>query len=126
MRSGHGPLRLRTSSEHSIDEYGQVPKGKRFRGRSSSVRPTKAALAAPRFKEGRNGDFCVQFPLVALKVRQVQKQARRLQALCKLLGCLFFGPVQQAKAIELWRAVMAGSGFRPSFQFGLGISSGSR
>ena len=85
-------------------------------GRSSRVCPTKAVLAAPRFKQGRHGDFCVSHPSVALQVRQVQKQARRLQALRRLLGCLFFGPVQQAKANELWRAIMSSSGFRPSFQ----------
>ncbi len=101
--------------QHCKDDHGTVPRGKRFLGRSSDIAPSKTLLAAPRFKFGRNGDFCLPVPSSALPVRQIQKQARRLQALCRLLGSLFFGPVQRSKALELWNAIVRSSGFRPSF-----------
>ena len=101
--------------QHCKDDYGLVLRGKRFVGRSSDIAPSKTLLAAPRFKFGRQGDFCVPVPSSALPVRQIQKQARRLQALCRLLGSLFFGPIQCSKALELWNAIVRSSGFRPSF-----------
>ena len=102
-------------SEFCKDDNGWCPRGKRFFGRSADVAPRKSLLAAPRFKFGRNGDFCVSDPSTALPVRQVQKQARRLQALCRLLSAMFFGPVQRGKALELWGAIMRSSGFGTSF-----------
>ena len=102
-------------SKYCKDDHGLAPRGKRFFGRSSDIVPRKSLLAAPRFKFGRNGDFCVPDPSTALPVRQIQKQARRLQALCRLLGSMFFGPVQRSKALELWNAILRSSGFGPSF-----------
>ena len=67
------------------------------------------------FKHGRQGDFCVSCPSTALEVRQVQKQARRIQAYVRTLGCSFFGPVQRAKCVELWTAILRSSGFKPCF-----------
>lgn len=59
--------------------------GKKFLGRASRPVPVKRVLAAPRFRQGRTKDFQVQYLSVALQVRQVQEQARRLQSLDRLL-----------------------------------------
>ena len=68
-------------AQNSTTNEGETLSGKRYLGRASNVSPVKRVLAAPRFKAGRKSDFMVTFPSVALKVRQVQKQARRIQAL---------------------------------------------
>lgn len=69
----------------------------------------------PRFKQGRNRDFCVDSASNPLEVRQAQKQARRLQALIRTLSYSLFGPIQRSKCEELWAAIMRSSGFRPDF-----------
>ena len=100
---------------HSLTEEGVPPKGSHFKGRAQAVEPVRRALAPPRFKQGRQGDFCVSCPSTALEVRQVQKQARRIQAYVRTLSCSFFGTVQRAKCVELWTAILRSSGFKPCF-----------
>ena len=100
--------------KHSLTLGGDIPRGRRFRGRVQHIDPVLRDLAPPRFKQGRNGDFCVNSASNCLEVRQVQKQARRLQALMRTLSCSLFGPTQRSKCEELWAAIVR-SGFRPNF-----------
>ncbi len=86
----------------SSAEDGELVYGKRFFGRASLTSPFKRVLAAPRFKTGRKSDFVVKFPTVALRVRQVQKQARRIQSLTRLLKAPVFGPHHHGKVHDLW------------------------
>eukprot|EP00435_Cladocopium_sp_Y103_P049129 s90_g14.t1 len=95
---------------------GQCP-GKKYLGRSSRPAPIKRQLAAPRFKSGRPTDFRVQEPSVALRVRQVQKQARRLQTMERLMrkalhpcSAGIIGEVH-----HVWRSVVSSPGFGRSF-----------
>ena len=78
-------------------------------------KPVKRVLAAPRFRAGRKSDFSVKFPSVAVKVRQVQKQARRLQSLLRLLQSQFFGNDHFGQVHELWNAIVRSTGFVPNF-----------
>ena len=95
---------------------GQCP-GKKYLGRSSRPAPIKRQLAAPRFKSGRPTDFRVQEPSVALRVRQVQKQARRLQTMerlmCKALHPCSAGIIGEVH--HVWRSVVSSPGFGRSF-----------
>jgi len=87
--------------------------GRRYLGRANKPVPVRRVLTAPRFKQGRATDFRVQFPAVALKVRQVQKQGRRLQSLERRA----VQPCQQAavsEAHQVWSAVVASAGFGKS------------
>ena len=102
-------------AQHSLTQEGCPPVSKRFLGRAQQVSPVKRALTAPRFKQGRMNDFCVGTLANSLEVRQVQKQARRMQALVRTRSCPFFGPIQNAKCAELWAAIRRSSGFRPDF-----------
>eukprot|EP00435_Cladocopium_sp_Y103_P069089 s1031_g32.t1 len=74
-------------------------------------------MAAPRFKQGRPTDVHVQEPSVALKVRQVQKQARRLQTLERLLRKALSPCPADAiqEAHRVWRSVVSSAGFSRSF-----------
>ena len=99
----------------SFTDEGNRPDGKRFRGRAADVAPVKRVLAAPRFRAGRKSDFSVKFPSVAVKVRQVQKQARRLQSLLRLLQSQFFGNDHFGQVHELWNAIVRSTGFVPNF-----------
>ena len=81
--------------------------------------PVKRVLAAPRFKQGRPDDFRVKFPAVALQVRQVQKQARRLQSLERLMRKAL-QPCGQAivpEAHQVWSTIVESSGFGKSFPY---------
>lgn len=104
--------KLRQAS--SID--GVLP-GRRYLGRANKPVPVRRVLTAPRFKQGRATDFRVQCPAVALKVRQIQKQGRRLQSLERLMRKAV-QPCQQAavsEAHQVWSAVVASAGFGKSF-----------
>eukprot|EP00438_Fugacium_kawagutii_P004973 Skav222404 [mRNA] locus=scaffold4422:467384:476455:+ [translate_table: standard] len=90
-----------------------VPVG-RFSGRAQQLHPVRRALAAPRFKQGRSSDFCVDHHANTLIVRQVQRQARRLQNLGRLLRSPV-RPVTHTKVSELWQAILASTGFGRSF-----------
>eukprot|EP00438_Fugacium_kawagutii_P005711 Skav208065 [mRNA] locus=scaffold936:122039:130199:+ [translate_table: standard] len=90
-----------------------VPAG-RFSGRAQQLHPVRRALAAPRFKQGRSSDFCVDHHANTLLVRQVQRQARRLQNLGRLLRSPV-RPVTHNKISELWQAILASTGFGRSF-----------
>ena len=100
---------------NSFTDEGNRPDGKRFRGRAADVAPVKRVLAAPRFRAGRKSDFSVKFPSVAVKVRQVQKQARRFQSLLRLLQSQFFGNDHFGQVHELWNAIVRSTGFVPNF-----------
>ena len=95
---------------------GQVP-CKRFLGRSSRPAPVKRQMAAPRFRFGRPTDFRVQEPSVALRVRQTQKQVRRLQTMERLMRKAL-EPCQVSIITEthqVWRAIVSSPGFGKSF-----------
>ena len=86
-------------------------------GRGQHVKPAAARLAAPRFKQGRSGDFSTICPSVSLRVRRLQKQVRRLQELQRSYV------VTQKVGIDycqvrsrLWTAVLTSPAFSPSFQ----------
>ena len=81
-------------AQFSLTHEGVAPTHKRFLGRAQHVHPVKRALTAPRFKQGRQGNFCASAVVASLEVRQVQRQARRLQSLIRTRSCAFFGPVQ--------------------------------
>ena len=110
---------------NSTTEDGEPLVGKRYLGRSANLTPVKRVLSAPRFKPGRKSDFVVSFPSVALKVRQVQKQARRLQSLVRLLKSQFFGEQHFGKVHDLWNAISRSSGFVPCFLSWASSSVGS-
>ena len=110
---------------HSSTDEGEPLAGKRYLGRAANLNPVKRVLAAPRFKPGRKSDFAVSFPSVALKVRQVQKQSRRLQSLVRLLKAQFFGPQHFGKVHDLWSAISRSSGFVPCFLSWASSSIGS-
>eukprot|EP00435_Cladocopium_sp_Y103_P039448 s2037_g10.t1 len=74
-------------------------------------------MAAPRFRFGRPTDFRVQEPSVALRVRQTQKQARRLQTMERLMRKAL-EPCQVSIITEthqVWRAIISSPGFGKSF-----------
>eukprot|EP00438_Fugacium_kawagutii_P008452 Skav217433 [mRNA] locus=scaffold1729:261303:262415:+ [translate_table: standard] len=81
-----------------LDDQPLHPKG--FTGRGQALQPVRRALAAPRFKAGRPTDFAVEPNANSLVVRQVQKQARRLQNLGRLLRKAPHQP-PSPKAVEL-------------------------
>ena len=110
---------------NSTTDEGEPLVGKRYLGRSANIAPVKRVLSAPRFKPGRKSDFVVTFPSVALKVRQVQKQARRLQSLVRLLKSQFFGHQHFGKVHDLWNAISRSSGFVPGFLSWASSSVGS-
>eukprot|EP00438_Fugacium_kawagutii_P016812 Skav203771 [mRNA] locus=scaffold206:191880:212068:+ [translate_table: standard] len=87
---------------------------RRFSGRAQQLHPVRRPLAAPRFKQGRSSDFCVSHQANTLIVRQVQKQARRLQNLGRLMRSPQ-RPITNTKINELWNAVLASTGFGHSF-----------
>ena len=89
-----------------------VPKAKHV-GRGSLTAPVLRDLAAPRFKYGRGSDFTVPLPSTKVQVRQVQKQARRLQSLLRLLRKPNGYPANEVR--QLWEAVLSSSGFGRSF-----------
>jgi hypothetical protein len=91
--------------------------GRRYLGRACQPVPVKRCLAAPRFKQGRPTDFRVQEPSVALKVRQTQKQGRRLQTLERLMRKAT-GPCPRAiiqEAHQVWDVIVHATGFGKSF-----------
>ena len=97
---------------------GEKP-GRKYLGRACKPVPVKRVLAAPRFKQGRPDDFRVKFPAVALQVRQVQKQARRLQSLERLMRKAL-QPCGQAivpEAHQVWSTIVESSGFGKSFPY---------
>ena len=110
---------------NSTTDDGEPLVGKRYLGRAANLAPVKRVLSAPRFKPGRKSDFVVSFPSVALKVRQVQKQARRLQSLVRLLKSQFFSQQHFGKVHDLWNAVSRSSGFVPCFLSWASSSIGS-
>lgn len=75
----------RTLLDHAHTETGPVQVTKQLTGRGQQWTPTKRVLAAPRPKHGRAQDFRTEAPAVSLRARQLLKQARRLQSLCRLL-----------------------------------------
>eukprot|EP00438_Fugacium_kawagutii_P000813 Skav235098 [mRNA] locus=scaffold711:123242:131735:- [translate_table: standard] len=87
---------------------------RRFSGRAQQLHPVRRTLAAPRFKQGRSSDFCVEHHANTLIVRQVQRQARRLQNLGRLLRSPV-RPVTHTKISELWQAILSSTGFGRSF-----------
>ena len=91
--------------------------GRHYLGRACQPVLVKRCLAAPRFKQGRPTDFRVQEPSVALKVRQTQKQGRRLQTLERLMRKAT-GPCPRAiiqEAHQVWDAIVHATGFGKSF-----------
>ena len=91
--------------------------GRKYLGRACKPVPVKRVLAAPRFKQGRPDDFRVKFPAVALQVRQVQKQGRRLQSLERLMRKAL-QPCGQAivpETHQVWSTIVASTGFGKSF-----------
>ena len=91
--------------------------GRRYLGRACQPVPVKRCLAAPRFKQGRPTDFRAQEPSVALKVRQTQKQGRRLQTLERLMRKAT-GPCPRAiiqEAHQVWDVIVHATGFGKSF-----------
>lgn len=87
---------------------------KRFCGRGQSLQPVRRSLAAPRFKQGRPTDFTVPHPTNGLLVRQVQKQARRLQNLARLLQP-HLRVAAASKIGDLWQSILRATGFGKSF-----------
>ena len=86
-------------------------------GRVQQPVPVKRCLSALRFKQGHPTDFRVQEPSVALRVRQTQKQGRRLQTLERLMrkatAPCSVAVVQEAH--QAWDAIIHASGFGKSF-----------
>ncbi len=68
-----------------LDGYGTSPGQSFVHTQVSDILTSKPIFDLFIFKTGRKSVFVVNFP-TALKVRQVQKQARRLQALLRLLN----------------------------------------
>ena len=91
--------------------------GPRYLGRAQRPAPVKRSLAAPRFKQGRATDFRVQMPSVALRVRQTQKQGRRLQCLERLMkkACAPCPQVIIDEVHQVWHSVVSATGFGKSF-----------
>ena len=91
--------------------------GPRYLGRAQRPVSVKRSLAAPRFKQGRATDFRVQMPSVALRVRQTQRQGRRLQCLERLMkkACAPCPQVILDEAHQVWRSVVSATGFGRSF-----------
>ena len=109
------PRNVMSCWPNTLTSEGIAPTSKRFFGRAQHVHPAKRALTAPRFKQGRQSDFCVSSVANSLEVRQVQKQARRIQSLMRARSFALFGPVQNSKCAELWAAIRRSSGFKPDF-----------
>ena len=105
-------------AENSLLKYASLPCGgalpeARFRGRGALTAPVQRKLSASRFRFGRSTDFLVSHPSSKIQVRQVQKQARRLQSLTRL-----FARKQGCSIVEvnqLWSAILAATGFGRSF-----------
>eukprot|EP00438_Fugacium_kawagutii_P028727 Skav229627 [mRNA] locus=scaffold649:9656:14851:+ [translate_table: standard] len=94
-----------------------VPPGRKHRGRGTITRPIKRLLAAPRVKFGRPTDFRTDTLATTVRVRQLTKQARRLQSLARLVtrlpsGCCWW---QSGQTGLLWQAILSATGFRPNF-----------
>ena len=67
--------------------------GGAWRGRGQALAPVRRQWAPPRFRAGRETDFRLHVPSVALEARRWQKLVRQLESLVRKLKC---GPRQQA------------------------------
>lgn len=100
----------------SRDVDGEVLRAASFRGRGQHTKPVSTRLAAPRYKQGRSGDFTVSCPSVALRVRRLQKQVRRLHDLKNSLKLVpRIGVNYPEIRRRLWNAILTSPAFTPSF-----------
>ena len=104
-------------AEEALLQHASLPEGPppcaKFKGRGSLTAPVPRNLTAPRFRFGRPTDFKVPLPSTKVQVRQVQKQARRLQSLVRLLKKTAGFIVSEVR--QLWSAILSSTGFGRSF-----------